>query len=493
MRVPRRIPAVVIIALLAAGLVVRVGGSEQVADQAVFARIPPVWMPSATFDSARPGTWVCPGVPATGEPGIGGEIVISNPGPDPATARITWMVPATAPDPDAVTEVVDVDAYSVVRLDASERHQGLFAAALVAVDRSDLIVEQQAQHPAGNPISPCADSPAAEWFLAEGFTLGGSVNRVLITNPSEDVAIVDVVFATADGPRIPSAYQGIPIPARTVRVLDLGVAGGGAQEETRLAITVRATRGQVVVGRAQHQLDGGRLGYTLSLGAPAAREQWWFAGGMKGPEVTERFMVYNPGVTPVDVDVIFLGVPEVQSLAPLTVPARQVVAFDVGPLSTVGDGRHVVVFSALSDSPIVVERVLTTVTGARPSTSVLLGATGRPDGSLPETWRSALTPEEPTDDAFVIYNIDNVPGTVRVSYVSPQGPLPVPGLSEIEIGAAEILTLDLADPRVIGTEIVIEATTRILVERNFPSGFEQGRSASWALPVRAAQPEGDES
>lgn len=492
MRLPRRMPALVAVALIAGALGVRVGGASLEVEQAVFARIPPVWMPSATFDSARPATWVCPGVPATGEPGIGGEILISNPGPDPATARITWMVPATALVPTPITEVVEIEAYSVARLDASERRQGLFAAALVAVDRSDLIVEQQARHPAGDPISPCADSPAVNWFLAEGFTLGGSVNRVLITNPSEDLAIVDVAFATADGPRIPAAYQGIPIPARTVRVLDLGVAGGGAQEETRLAITVRATRGQVVVGRAQHQLDGGRLGYTLSLGAPAAREQWWFAGGLKGPEVTERFMVYNPGVTPVDVDVIFLGVPEAQAIAPLSVPARQVATFDVGPLSTVGDGRHVVVFSTLSDSPIVVERILTRVSGARPSTSVILGATGQPDGSLPGVWRSAVTPAEPTEEAFVIYNIDNVPGTVSVSFVSAQGPLPVPGLTEIEIGPAAILTLDLSDLRVIGTEIVITATTRILVERNFPSGFEQGRSASWALPVRESQPATDQ-
>jgi hypothetical protein len=479
----RRIPAiaVMILALVAIGVSFRTTPEDV---RAVFSERLPPWMPSATFESGRIGNWVCPGVPATGEPGIGGEIIISNPGPDPVTARITWVVPATASDPTPFSEVVEVESYAVVRLNVEGRRSGVFAAAVVAVDRSDVIVEQQAFHPAGNPVSACSDVTSDEWFFAEGFTLGGSVNRIVITNPSEDLAIVDVAFATADGARVPSAYQGIPVAAKSIRVLDLGVAGGGAQGESRLAITVRASRGQVVVGRAQHQLDGGRLGYTLSLGAPAAREQWWFAGGMKGPEVTERFMVYNPTTSQVDVDVIFLGVADVAPIAPLQVPPRQVVMFDPGPMSTLGEGRHAAVFSTSAGATIVVERILTLVEGARPATSVLLGAPPRADGYVANVWRSAATPTEPTTEAFVIYNLDNIPALLNVEYVSLQGPLPVPGMTDIELGPAEILALDFTEQRALGAEIVISSTTRIFVERNYLSGFELGRSASWALPVR---------
>jgi hypothetical protein len=479
----RRIPMVVLVlaVILGAGVMWREGPT---AGRAVFTEVVQPWMPSSTFDSARVGNWVCPGVPATGEPGIGGEVIISNPGPDPVTARISWLVPATAPNPQPIDELVEVAPYSVRRLDVSSRHQGLFVAAVVAVDRSDVIVEQQVFHPAGNPVSACSDATSNEWFLAEGFTLGGSVNRVLITNPSEDLAIVNIAFATADGARLPSAYQGLPVAARSMRVLDLGVAGGGAQEESRLAIAVEATRGQVVVGRAQHQLDGGRLGYTLSLGAPAARDQWWFAGGIKAPDVTERFMVYNPTAAAVEVDVIFLGVGDLMPISPLQVPARQVVVFDPGPLSTLGEGRHAAVFSTSGGAAIVVERILTKVEGARPATSVMLGAPPRQDGYVANVWRSAATPTATTTEAFVIYNVDNSPGLVNVEYLSPQGPLPVPEMSEIELDPASILTLDLTYARAFGTEIIISSTTRILVERNYLSGFELGRSASWALPVR---------
>jgi hypothetical protein len=333
----RRIPAVIVI--IASVIAVGYGWrTAPVAGRAEFAQVVQPWMPSSTLDSTGVGNWICPGVPGTGEVGIGGEILISNPGPDPVTARIEWMVPATAPDPAPVSEIVEVAPYSVSRLDALSRHQGLFIAALVAVDRSDVIVEQRVFHPAGNPVAACTDTTSNEWFLAEGFTQGPSVNRILVTNPSDDLAIVNVAFATADGARVPSVYQGIPVAARSVRVLDLGVAGGGAQGESMLAIKVEATRGQVVVGRAQHQLDGGRLGYTLSLGAPAAREQWWFAGGLKGPDVNERFMIYNPTRSDVEVDVIFVGVADYQPISPLTIPARQVISFDSGPLSTLAEG-----------------------------------------------------------------------------------------------------------------------------------------------------------
>jgi hypothetical protein len=479
----RRIPALIVLlaAVVAGGLIWR---DSPEAERAVFTEVQQAWMPSATFDSAQVGNWVCPGVPATGEPGIGGEVIISNPGPDPVTARLTWVVPATALDPLPIAELVEVAPYSVRRLDVGSRHRGLFVAAVVAVDRSDVIVEQQAFHPAGNPVSACSDSTSTEWFLAEGLTLGGSVNRVLITNPSEDLAIVNVGFATADGARLPSAYQGLPIAAQSMRVLDLGVAGGGAQGESRLAISIEATRGHVVVGRAQHQLDGGRLGYTLSLAAPSAQDQWWFAGGIKAPEVTERFMVYNPTSSPVEVDVIFLGIGDVQPITALQVPARQVVVFDPGPLSTLAEGRHAAVFSTSGGASIVVERILTKVEGARPVTSVVLGASPRWDGYVANVWRSAATPSEATDEAFVIYNVDNSSGVINVEYLSPQGPLPVPGMSDIELGPAAILTLDLTYERAFGAEVIISSSTRILVERNYLSGFESGRSASWALPVR---------
>ena len=38
----------------------------------------PGWMPSVPGEVGLSTTWFCPGVPANGEPGVGGEVVIAN-------------------------------------------------------------------------------------------------------------------------------------------------------------------------------------------------------------------------------------------------------------------------------------------------------------------------------------------------------------------------------------------------------------------------------
>jgi len=293
-----------------------------------------------------------------------------------------------------------------------------------------------------------------------------------------------VAFATADGSRSPAAYQGVPIPARSVAVLDLGAPGSGAQNEPLLAVAVTATRGQVIVGRSQHFLAGNRLGYTMTLGAPALRDQWWFAQGIKAPGVSERFSVYNPTDADVEVDVIFLGISEFAEVDPILVPARQVVGFDTASVATLVEGRHATVFSTRSEPSIVVERVTTRSVDGRPQTAVVLGAPPSPLGGVASQWFTVVGPGTPTAGALVLYNVDNTDGVVDVAMIGPDGPVPIAGLSGLSLGAASLLEIDLTDPAVVSRPLVITSTTRVFVERSFVSGI--GRSASWAIPLSPA-------
>jgi hypothetical protein len=246
---------------------------------------------------------------------------------------------------------------------------------------------------------------------------------------------------------------------------------------------VVATRGKLVVGRSQHFLAGNRLGFTMSLAAPALRDQWWFADGDKGSGITEQFSIYNPTDTDVEVDVIFLGIAEFAEVEPVVVPARQVAVVSSGTVPTLGEGRHATVFSTRSEPSIVVERTLTRVIDGRPNTSVVLGAPPRPDGYVATTWHMAAGPLEPTDDALVVYNVDNSPGTLTVEAVGPDGPAPVPGLESVPIGPASVITVDLLSEAALGRELIISSTARVFVERSLLSGLGAGRSASWALPA----------
>ena len=161
-------------------------------------------------------------------------------------------------------------------------------------------------------MAPCANDTSDAWYLADGFTVDGSVETLILSNPYDDVAIAQLSFATESGESSPSAFRGFPIPPRSVKVIP--IAELGARNEPVIAVEVTTTSGRIVLGRAQHYLGGGRLGLRRELAAPALRDQFWFADGERGDGITETFSIYNPTDADVEVDVVFLGPPDRRQL-----------------------------------------------------------------------------------------------------------------------------------------------------------------------------------
>ncbi len=83
----------------------------------------------------------------------------------------------------------------------------------------------------------------------------------------------------------------------------------------------------------------------------------------------------------------------------------------------------------------------------------------------------------------MIHNADNQPGTITVSALGASGPVPIPGLIDVPLAAAQRLELDLVDPVALGRPLVVEATNRVFVERSFPAGRGGLRVSSWAIPA----------
>ena len=84
----------------------------------------------------------------------------------------------------------------------------------------------------------------------------------------------------------------------------------------------------------------------------------------------------------------------------------------------------------------------------------------------------------------MVYNVDNVDGTVTVEAVGPGGPSAVPSLTDLPIGAGQVITIDLVDPAVLDRELIGGSSNRIFVERLLPRGDGlAGTSGSWALPA----------
>ena len=474
----RRLPAVflTIVVIVAAVIAIR---DERAANTSTFSVAVAGWMPAAPTAAGLTETWFCPGVPATGIDNVGGEVLIANRHGE----RMVGTVLVVNDHNESRRLDLVVDGWSTAAVDLDATLPGAMVGAVVEVDGGGAVVEQRSFHPSGDSSAACANATSDAWYLADGFTVEGSLDQIVLTNPYDQTVVADLEFATQEGSRSPDAYTGLTVAPRSVKVVDLGAPGAGAQGEAILAVTVTTARGRLVVGRFQQFLGGGRLGTQVTVASPALRDHWWFAQGVKGPGIDERFSIYNPTDDDVEVDALFLGVSELLDLIPLEVPAHQVVNFEPSSVEALPDGRHAMVFSALGKQSIVVERATTTAVGDDISTSVIAGATPRYDGYVATTWHLAAGPAAPTEAALIVFNVDNTPGTVSVFAVGSSGPVPVTGLQDVQLPAASIITLDLTDPIVLGRGLLIESTSRVFIERSSLTGRGDTRTSSWAVPA----------
>jgi hypothetical protein len=490
----RSTPALVLLLAAFAALFV-VGRDTVVSPAPVFSSPDGTWMPSVTDTGSLTGSWFCPGVPATGEDGVGGSVVISNRESEQLEGRFMVM----SPEGLEVEQGFTVGPWSQSTIDVDAFVTTSFASVVVEIDGGRGFVEQIADHPAGDSVAPCASETSNEWYLADGFTAGGSIETLILTNPYDDLVLTDLAFATESGSSEPNAFQGFPVPAKSVKVITIAELGN--RDEPIIAASITTRGGRLVVGRAQHFTGGGRLGYDVSLAAPALRDQWWFADGERGAGITETFSIYNPTDGDVEVDVYFLGLPlefDGGGFAPINVPARQVVMFK--PFEGAADdndtadpefftaripnGRHSVVFSTLAQPTVVVERVLTRPVGDSFVTTVVQGAPPRPDGFVANRWHIGAGPSVPTEDALIVYNVDNEQATITIEAVGPGGPSAIPSLTDIPLGPGAVITIDLISADVLNQELIVNASNRVFIERSLSRGGNlSGRSGSWALPA----------
>ncbi len=477
----RAIPGLVVVFVALVALVL-VGRTTPPTTDAVFSTPAGTWMPAVTESDALSANWFCPGVPADDLEGVGGEVEVFNRHDEQLAGQFTVLTPdGVGAESTFVVEpwdstVIDVDSY----VDAS------FASVMVELDGDRGFVEQRAIHPAGDSVSPCADDTSSEWYLADGFTVDGSLETIILSNPYDDPVVADLVFSTASGESRPAAFQGFTVAPRSVEAIE--IAELGARDEEVIATSIVAMSGRMVVGRAQHYLGGGRLGYQVVLAAPALRDQFWFANGRFGDDISETYSIYNPTDDEVLVSAIFLGLPVESNFGnvdPITVPPREVLVFDPADEefgATIPDGRHAVVFGTEAQPSIVVERITTTTDPV--STTAVLGAPPRPDGYVASRWHVGIGPAEPTEAALVLYNVDNVDASVTIEAVGPAGPVAVPSLTDIPLGPGAVLAVDLVADAVLGQELIVTSTNRVFVERSLHRDADDDtRSGSWALPA----------
>lgn len=432
-------------------------------------------------DGTISATWFCGGVPALGmsESGeYGGEVVVTNPSELPVRGSVTVL----SIDQSPLTVPVAVEPRDQTVVDLDQLLKGNYVSAVVEVDQPGVTVEQRSLHPAGDAVSTCANTTSSEWYVADASTPQGSDSRLLISNPYQTPAIVDIAISTSAGPRTPNELQGYVVPPQSLRVVNLEESG--FRDEPVLGVSVVASSGRIIVAKDQHFLGGGRLGHVTSLGASSLADEWWFADGEKGSGVSERLVMFNPTDSDIEVDVVMLGVANaIIDPTTLTVPSREVVVFDTAGIVGLPDGRHGTLVSTLSASSLVVERVLTRPAGDSISTSVLLGAQG--EALLPE-WFVSITPKVALEGALVVLNVSPNVARVAVFSIGPGGREPVTGLEGLELAANGTLSIDLVDAISQGRPVIVVGDQPILVERRLERNTSgNGLAAVLGLPEKS--------
>lgn len=445
---------------------------------AAFSRLGSATMPFVPKGDFVTSAWFCAGVPIGGAQ-LGGSAIVANPSEVTLTGKITIFT--DAPDVAAVAVPFEVPARGTMVFDLDQlQPNGSFVSSMVEIYGGGGFVEQRADSASGSAVSPCSNSTSSTWYFADGYTVEGSKEQLVITNPFPSAAIVNIREATSTESRTPQILQSLQVKPNSVLVISQDLL---AKRELVLAITVTSTRGRVVVGRAQEYLTSvGRAGFTMTLGAPSLGEQFYFADGEVAPNVIERYSVYNASDTVAIVNVTFLGLdPSLGFInpEPLTVPAGKVVSLIAGDVG-VPAGRHGAVFSTETQGSILVERAITRQTGDTVATTVVMGA---PPSFASSRWSMAIGTDLAVDNILVVLNATGSPGTVTVKTLGAGGEVPVPGMEAIDLPAGGVITIGVSDPTALGHPLIVESTQRIFVERLLPRDPDlRGRSGSFALP-----------
>ncbi len=150
-----------------------------------------------------------------------------------------------------------------------------------------------------------------EWFLAEGCTAGGMETWVLVQNPNDFEAVVNIEFHTDNGHMAPPDLQQVHIPARSRRSFKVNdwVTSYGVSTH------VWCGSGGVVCERAMY--GEGRAWAHDSLGASRASDTWYLAEGSTGGAMETFVLVQNPNTTAAKVNIVFQTGEGEKAFAPL--------------------------------------------------------------------------------------------------------------------------------------------------------------------------------
>lgn len=346
---PRRLPAIVFVAVLLA--------LAGVANATIRHHRPPAHLATVQDQSvalvsskATSAAWYCAGPLPVGTRNEASSIAVANAGPKRVSGE---LVVVTNDGRNAVTPFsIGGYAQGVYGLTRSG-HAG-FAAATVLVNGAGVGVDELVHGPTGPVSSPCVSHAATAGYVAAGSTENASNLALALYDPGATPAVVNVSFATGTGWVAPPSFQGIPLSAGQLQVVDVGHY---LPSRPVVATTVTATGGKVVAGALLVAANAKSVESTLLDAVTAPRPAWSFSAAPAGGAVRQVFSVLDPGKVAAKI-VLHLATSSGSSELAETVPAGGIVHLAPSPEVSPVAMRYATVTSANGVDVVVAREVL---------------------------------------------------------------------------------------------------------------------------------------
>lgn len=306
----------------------------------------------------------------------GMTLVVYNPSPGPATVDTAFTTGSGVREPTDL-QGIPVPSGTAVALDVSGlvTEREVIASHVttrrgrVVVDRvqtfdgrgaatTDEEEEAETYVRRGLTVTPGVPGPRTAWSLPGGIRTDRVHEQVVVVNPGEEVAEVEVGFVL-DDPRRNGVLDPFPVtvPAGEVRVFEVDEIATIPAPLTHTVSVRSANSVPVLVERLLAADEGGSYaGTTVTSGSPVAAERWVFPAGPEVGEETARLAFHNPGDRAVDVEVRAYGDGEVAAVGEIrTITIAPGERAEVG-LEDLVEGRTSVLVTATG--PVVAERRL---------------------------------------------------------------------------------------------------------------------------------------
>ncbi|MEA5077458.1 MAG: cohesin domain-containing protein [Anaerolineaceae bacterium] len=286
-------------------------------------------------------------------------ILVQNPGDDTAQICVAYMLQGGG----LIYKKIEVPAQSRYTIATQEDDQvGTGVAFSTKLSSSqNIIVERSMYWPngegtQGGHASTGVTSPALQWYLAEGYTGNNFQTYILIQNPTETDATVQVTYMPDSGSNVVKTLT-VPGNSRYTIITGEGDADGpGFGTDKAFATRVASTNGvPIVVERAMYFANEG----TEAMGVTNPSNYWFLAEGYTDLGFRTYILIQNPNSVSTDVTLTYMLSDSSTVTRQITVSPNSRFTVVGAESATYGVGNGKTFSTAIhATQPIIVERAM---------------------------------------------------------------------------------------------------------------------------------------